>query len=286
LTRWLTRPTALLNVRAVTDAIAVDRLVRIGLTRYEARVYVALIRRDGWTAADMARTTGVPRPRVYDVLASLVAKGLAAERPGSAAKYVAVDPERAMRRLVEAHEQRMELVRDEARATARELAHEFAEGNKHQDPLDYVEVIRDRQTLAQRFDELQAAVTSEMLAFSKEPAVVDVERNVVGMKTASEHLVRSIYEISLLRDPVRRAGVRRFVDLGEHARFVERLPMKLAIIDERIVMFALSNPVAGPDDMTSVVIEHADLAAVLKVAFEVVWSKGLMLDDACARLGI
>jgi hypothetical protein len=125
-----------------------------------------------------------------------------------------------------------------------------------------------------------------MLAFSKEPAVVDVERNVVGMKTASEHLVRSIYEISLLRDPVRRAGVRRFVDLGEHARFVERLPMKLAIIDERIVMFALSNPVAGPDDMTSVVIEHADLAAVLKVAFEVVWSKGLMLDDACARLGI
>ena len=106
------------------------------------------------------------------------------------------------------------------------------------------------------------------------------------MKTASEHLVRSIYEFSLLRDPVRRAGVQRFVDLGEHARFVERLPMKLAIIDERIVVFALSNPVAGADDLTTVVIEHADLAAVLKMAFEVVWDKGLMLHDACVRLGI
>ena len=282
----MTRPTVLLNVRAVTETIAVDRLVRIGLTRYEARVYVALIRRDGWTAADIARTTGVPRPRVYDVLASLVAKGLAAERPGSAAKYVAVDPEQAMRRLMEGHEQRMELVRDEARAAARELAQPFTEGNKHQDPLDYVEVIRDRQTLARRFDELQAAVTTELLAFSKEPAVVDVERNEVGMKTASEHLVRSIYEFSLLRDPVRRAGVRRFVVLGEHARFVERLPTKLAIIDERIVMFALSNPVAGVDDLTSVVIEHADLAAVLKIAFEAVWQKGLTLDEACARMGI
>ena len=282
----MTRPTVLLNVRAVTETIAVDRLVRIGLTRYEARVYVALIRRDGWTAADIARTTGVPRPRVYDVLASLVAKGLAAERPGSAAKYVAVDPEQAMRRLMEGHEQRMELVRDEARAAARELAQPFTEGNKHQDPLDYVEVIRDRQTLARRFDELQAAVTTELLAFSKEPAVVDVERNEVGMKTASEHLVRSIYEFSLLRDPVRRAGVRRFVDLGEHARFVERLPTKLAIIDERIVMFALSDPVAGVDDLTSVVIEHADLAAVLKIAFEAVWQKGLTLDEACARMGI
>jgi sugar-specific transcriptional regulator TrmB len=270
----------------MADAIAVDRLVRVGLTRYEARVYVALVRRDGWTAADMARTTGVPRPRVYDVLDSLVAKGLAAERPGTAAKYVAVDPARALQRLIDAHEQRVELMRDDARAAARELAQAFAEGNRYQDPLDYVEVIRDRQTLAQRFDELQASVTGELLAFSKEPAVVDVERNVAGMKTAAEHLVRSIYEYSLLRDPARLAGVRRFVELGEQARFVEQLPMKLAIIDERTVMFALVNPLAGDEDLTTVIIEHTDLAVVLKVAFEAVWAQGLTLDEACVRLGI
>jgi hypothetical protein len=40
------------------------------------------------------------------------------------------------------------------------------------------------------------------------------------------------------------------------------------------------------DDLTSVVIEHADLAAVLKIAFEAVWQKGLTLDEACARMGI
>ena len=263
-----------------------DRLVRIGLTQYEARVYVALIRRDGSTAADMARMTGVPRPRVYDVLDSLVAKGMAAARPGHAAKYVAVDPEQAMQRLVEVHEQRLTMLRDDARSAADELSPAFVEGNRHRDPLDYVEIIRDRDALARRFDELQASVTGEMLAFSKDPAVVSIDQNVVGLQMAAEHVVRSVYEFTLLRDPVRRAGVRRFIDLGEHARFVEKLPMKLAIMDERIVMFALADPVAGRDDMTSVVIEHADLAALLKIAFETVWAAGLTMDAACAELGI
>jgi sugar-specific transcriptional regulator TrmB len=270
----------------MSEAVSVDRLVRIGLTQYEARVYVALIRRDGSSAADMARLTGVPRPRVYDVLDSLVAKGLAVQRPGHAAKYVAVDPREAMARLVEVQAQRLDMLRGDAQAAAEELSPAFVEGNRHRDPLDYVEVIRDRDALARRFDELQAAVEHELLAFSKEPAVVTVDQNVVGMKTAATHEVRSIYELSLLRDPARRAGVRRFIELGEHARFVTRLPLKLAVIDERIVMFALPDPIAGREDLTSIVIEHPNLAAALKIAFETVWTSGLTIDEACAQLGI
>jgi HTH-type transcriptional regulator, sugar sensing transcriptional regulator len=62
--------------------------------------------------------------------------------------------------------------------------------------------------------------------------------------------------------------------------------MKLAIIDERIVMFALPDPIAGRDDLTSVIIEHAALARSLKVAFEAVWETALTMDEACAELGI
>ena len=42
---------------------------------YEARAYVTLVRRDSFTAAQIARTAGLPRQRIYDVLASLVEKG-------------------------------------------------------------------------------------------------------------------------------------------------------------------------------------------------------------------
>lgn len=273
-------------MRPVTEALSVDRLVRIGLTQYEARVYIALIRRDGSTPADVARVTRVPRPRVYDVLDSLVAKGLAARRPGHVAGYVAVDPRVAMAHLVEVQAQRLELLRSDADAAAAELSPAFQEGNRHRDPLDYVEVIRDREALARRFDQLQRAVEYEMLAFSKEPAVVTVDQNTVGMRMAETHAVRSIYELSLLHDSTRRAGVRRFVELGEQARFVPSLPLKLAVIDQRIVMFALPDPIAGREDLTSVVIEHPDLAAALKIAFEAVWTTALSFDEACAELGL
>ena len=40
-----------------------DRLVELGLTTYEAKVYLALLRRDVSTAADVTRLAGIPRQR-------------------------------------------------------------------------------------------------------------------------------------------------------------------------------------------------------------------------------
>lgn len=42
------------------DDSAVNNLVGLGLSRYEARVYLALVRRDSYTAAQAARAADVP----------------------------------------------------------------------------------------------------------------------------------------------------------------------------------------------------------------------------------
>jgi sugar-specific transcriptional regulator TrmB len=73
---------------------------RLGLTSYEAKAYLALIRRDSSTAAQASRLAEVPRQRIYDVLASLVEKGFASSRPGAVVKYAAVAPELAVDALV------------------------------------------------------------------------------------------------------------------------------------------------------------------------------------------
>ena len=71
-------------------------LVDLGLTKYEAQAYLALMRRDGSAPADVARLAKIPRQRIYDVLATLVEKGLASHRPGPPARYAAVSPEFAV----------------------------------------------------------------------------------------------------------------------------------------------------------------------------------------------
>jgi hypothetical protein len=77
--------------------------------------------------------------------------------------------------------------------------------------------------------------------------------------------------------------VSRFIEAGEDARFVEQLPLKLVIIDERYVMFGMEDPVAGGSELTMVVVEHPSLAATLKGAFETIWSRGLTFDEAYKR---
>src|SRR5262245_61355706 len=122
----------------------IDRLVRLGLTTYEARAYAALVRRDSFTAAQVARQSGLPRQRIYDVLASLVEKGLASTRPGGVVKYAAVAPDAAIDRLVAARRREMsDLERDATEAIAG-LAPFYEAGQSHSDPLEYIEVLRDR----------------------------------------------------------------------------------------------------------------------------------------------
>jgi sugar-specific transcriptional regulator TrmB len=54
---------------------AVERLQKLGLTEYAARVYVALLRLGSGTAREIAETVDVPRTRVYDAVASLQERG-------------------------------------------------------------------------------------------------------------------------------------------------------------------------------------------------------------------
>lgn len=268
---------------AVDQGPLVDRIVRLGLTTYEARAYVALIRRDSFTAAQVARQSGLPRQRIYDVLGSLVEKGLASTRPGSVVKYAAIAPELAIERLVASRRLAMADLERDAADVVRQLGPAFTAGQGHSDPLDYIEVLRDRGAINERFAELQATVRDEILVFTKPPYATPPQENVEGIEVTRSHVARSVYELSVLDDPATADGVRRFIEAGEEARFVDEVPLKLVIIDEAIVMFGMQDPVAGAADLTIMVVEHPALAQTLKIAFMTVWDGGLTFDEAFER---
>jgi sugar-specific transcriptional regulator TrmB len=267
------------------DAGLISRLGRLGLTSYEARAYVALIKRDSYTAAQVARIAGLPRQRIYDVLGSLVSKGLAAARPGRQVKYAAVSPELAIDRLMARERAQLAQLELDASSMIDSLTPDWEAGRSHTDPLEYIEVLRDRGAINERFAELQAQVKREILVFTKPPYARPPQENVEGFEITPKVVARSIYEASLFDDPDAVAGVRRFVEAGEEARVVERLPLKLVIIDETIVMFGMEDPLANAQALTIVVVEHPSLAHVLKVAFNAIWETGLPFDAASSRFG-
>jgi len=72
---------------------AIENLVQLGLKEYEAKIYVALVGLGEANVRRIHEVSGVPRPRVYDVLNELAAKGFINIRQGSPLMYGAVRPE-------------------------------------------------------------------------------------------------------------------------------------------------------------------------------------------------
>lgn len=72
---------------------AIDNLVKLGLKEYEAKIYVALVGIKEANARTIHEISGVPRPRVYDILAELTAKGFVEVREGSPLFYRSVPPD-------------------------------------------------------------------------------------------------------------------------------------------------------------------------------------------------
>jgi HTH-type transcriptional regulator, sugar sensing transcriptional regulator len=250
-------------------------LLGLGLTGYEASAYVALTRRGRATGAEVARIAGLPRQRIYDVLDGLVGRGLAAVEPGRPARYTALSPEDAVAALLAEHRASLERMQQDAAEAVRLLTPAYRDGRSETDPLSYIEVLRESAVIAKRFGELEASAQREILVFTKPPYAVPPAENVEGLELLSRGVVaRSVYERSVYEDPAVVAAVHRFVEAGEQARVVDELPLKLVLIDERVALFTMEDPVAGSTELTIMVVEHPGLARLLKLAFEHAWAAG------------
>jgi HTH-type transcriptional regulator, sugar sensing transcriptional regulator len=259
----------------VIQSDAASPLVNLGLTGYEAGAYVALTRRGSATAAEVARLADLPRQRIYDVLDTLVRRGIASLEPGRPVRYRAIPPGDAVAALLAERRTALErLERDAADAVAL-LTPAYSDGREATDPLNYIEVLREPGAIGNRFAELQAAAEREILVFTKPPYAVEPPENVAGQELLARGVsARSVYERSVYEDAAVVEAVRAFTAAGEQARVVEELPLKLVVIDERISLFTMQDPVAGTNELTIMIVEHPGLARLLKLAFEFAWERG------------
>ena len=264
----------------------INKLTQLGLNAYEAKAYLALLDRESSSASQVADLSGVPRQRIYDILSSLVARGLAVSRPSRhGTRYAAVAPNVALNTLLNHAQQRVNLLQSITADLVDTLSRHYAEGQEEDSPLQYIEVLRGKTAISRRFAEIQANCQREILIFTKPPYAKLPQENVEGLETLKRNVqARSLYEFDVLRDPETARAIEYFIQQGEQARFVDHLPLKLVIVDEEIVMFAMEDPVAGRTDLTIMVVEHPALAQVMKIAFETLWAGGETLEAARERI--
>jgi DNA-binding MarR family transcriptional regulator len=250
-------------------------LTDLGLTGYESRVYLALVNRSRYTAAQLARESRVPRQRIYDVLSSLTERGLVRALPGQVARYTAVDPASAIERLMAAHRATFSQLEQTTSRLVEALVPAWSQGRDETDPLDYVEVLRDREMLSERIEEIQAEAKQEILAMAKLPYLTgDNSSGIATIRRLREAggSVRCVYERDALGHAKMLADIQRYTTAGEQARIAETVPMRMWIVDGARVVMSLRDPVADSASTTNVLIEHPALAQCLTYTFEAIWS--------------
>jgi hypothetical protein len=249
-------------------------LVELGLSRYEAKAYLALIQRESYVASELANATGIPRQRIYDVLSSLVSRGLARDWPGPVNRYAATDPLIAVGRLLAVQRHAFSSLEARSAALATGMRDTWVVGRTETAPLDYVEVLRDPGLLGARFLNLQRGAESELLTFSKSPH--PMPNNQVGLAATRRIAqaggdVRCIYEANALDNPTLVAEALQFIQAGGGARIADEVPMTLCLADGHRALLILTDPTAGSRTPTTILVEHRALTSSLRWAFDALW---------------
>jgi HTH-type transcriptional regulator, sugar sensing transcriptional regulator len=141
--------------------MAVDLLQRIGLNKYEAEAYLALLTDGPLTGYELGKRSSVPLSKSYETLERLVRRGLALVQPGDPPRYLAEQPERFLAQT-----------RSDQETVLTALASALAE-QQRADPADQFWVVRGRANVLNRARALIERA-SEIVALGQWPAIAEL----------------------------------------------------------------------------------------------------------------
>lgn len=266
------------------DDISIMNLQKLGLSYTEAKVYLNLLKKKNFTATEISRISSVSRSKIYEILNNLINKGLCIEIRGNVKKYAPTNPETAFIGILQKNKQQFESEHENNKKLILELSKSltplYISEKQNTDALDYIEVIREKIQIAKKVHLLESKAEKEVISFSKAPFAMtlnNISDNNISFKNSVKY--KGVYEAKELRKPKFFDVVKSYEKAGEEIRVVEHLPLKLHVFDEKVVMFALENRLTPRSNLTTMIIEHEDLAHTLKEIFQVYWDKALTLDE-------
>lgn len=267
-----------------------NKLQESGLTKREAQIYLALLQKKEFAASEIASIVTIGRTKIYEIIPNLVAKGLCSEIQKDGKKiYCSVEPKIALKNLLAFFQREYDEVLTKKEKLINELevnlGQIYSKNAKKSDNLDYIEVIKDRNQIRNKWLTLQKNLEFEELVFNKAPYSITPVENIEHEREILDKKIvcKGIYECENISSESAQNEFIKMLDmysnLGEIVKVIEKLPMKLAIIDEKITMLALNDPVSMKPSITTVVINHPSFAIAQKEVFESYWNKAIPFDD-------
>ncbi len=249
----------------------IQKLKKLGLSGYEAQVYLALLGESRAPASRVVRKSGVPQSKVYGALSSLVERGFAEQVLGDVKLYRGIPPHQAFDNYRRSVEESLGRSRSDMSDLAR--AAPVAPG---EDPgVLGVRLVRPRQMRTVVEDALNSAMTDFVIAL-KDPLVIvpDINRDRKAIERGLK--LRYVAERVTLQDSVYGVALRTVAEQLDIFRFVEKVPMRFSVRDGRVATLELTED----DGATmAMIIPNRGLAQNMQDLFESLWDSGQSISD-------
>jgi sugar-specific transcriptional regulator TrmB len=255
----------------------------LGLSEYESRAYRSLLETGATTAKELSRTSDVPMGRIYDVLNSLETKNLVRSQTASRPKkYVAVEPEAALDRLLE--DKRAEL--EEEMSQFESIASELEQQLEASEPVDegfWTAALGGEETIDLLVERLAAADDRIVFVAATPTSRFDLET--VGKRLADEFeaaLDRGV-AVSLLEHPQvveslpEQVGERYRTHLQNYDHFEVRVTDDIAstfvLVDHVEICIEVPHPLNREESFALINLKDAEFSAAVEESFAEQWEQ-------------
>jgi len=266
----------------------IKNLINLGFNESEAKVYFNLLRKNNFSAAEIAKLSQISKTKIYEVLDKLIHNGLCIETAGKVKKYSPVNPEIVFKEIKSKLNEKKNITDSLSKHL---LSIYLSEKNNKDAPdaLDYIQIIRDKKTIIDKVYSLENKARKEILGFDKPPYAMNIKtnKNEPELESLKRGVIyKTLYEIpeNITPDFIKR--VEMYKNYGEEVRLFYKLPMKMMIFDDNKVLFVLSDKIATQLSLTSMLVEHVDIVKAFKITFFSIWEKSITFDKYIEKIKI
>jgi len=262
------------------------RLISLGLTEREGKIYLALLTRGFMTAIELQEKVDIPRTKIYEILQRMINRGLCIEkRIGRNKLYEPVDPKIAFQSLLEVFKNELKRKEEVAEELIDVCTSCFNASKEIGNPLDFIEILKDKIQIHRKYVSVVESTRYELLTFNKGPYACDNPHRLKEQQIAETEFMKrggickNIYETFEIEKYLWLVEYIKEQQLdGQQAKLVDFLPIKMVISDGERVMLPLEGRSGESIDLVMCYINHKAFGNACKMLFDHLWEKAREME--------
>jgi hypothetical protein len=238
----------------------------------EERAYRLLVKMAGASVDEFAARAAIGAEPALALLEALRRRGLVTAGP----LYRALPPDVALGEVLLREQEHLEAARHVVAA----LSEEYRSNTRWRSSEHLMEIVVGAPALRERLRDLQDSAKEEIRWFCRaNPIAMHGPENTEETPALTRGVrYRAIYERALLEKPGELASIVEAVGMGEQARTLPVLPVRLAIADRDLAICPLVPDAArGAGEPTAALIRSSELLDALIALFESYWERATPL---------